>query len=350
MNSSDCISFLKRAPPITIVGVVGDEGKTTTAYMIHEILRQTYPPPKVADEKIEFTQAPSVFWLDSENDLSLLIKRVKREDIVIIELDTVRIAEFDDAGISVQIVVCTNILPASHGKEALHAEDQARILKRQTSNNFIVVGEDTFSYIKKAVKFGIKGKPIFKKAEDVPRTQNLHFQGYHNKENISLALGCAELFKVDTGKALAVLENLTPLPGRLQCVKKIRGVEIYNDASSKTPASALAALRTLSHNRNVVLIMGGRDAGFDARYLLPHIDQYANGVVLLEGTGTLKIHRNILNIATLAHAHAQNLEEAVGKGMDMARDGDVLLFSPAFGAVSETDRSEEFLRAVENIV
>ncbi|MSR71106.1 MAG: hypothetical protein EXS50_00320 [Candidatus Taylorbacteria bacterium] len=346
----DYISFIKNAPTITIVGVVGDEGKTTTAYVLHEILAQVYKPPQIIEDKIILTQSPSVFWLNEESDLVLLLKKLKREDIVIVELNGELVAKFDEAGISVAIAVCTNSMPVTHSKELGHMLDHALIFKRQSSNNFIIIGEDTFDHIKKVINFRIKSKVIFKKAEDVPREWKIAFPGYHNKENIALAIGVTELFKIEPTTIRTVVEKLTSLVGRLQLVKNVRGVDIYNDASSKTPGASLAALQTLSHNRNIVIIIGGRDTGFDSRFLLSHLSQYAHGVVVLAGTGTLPVHRNILSISTVSHAHAQNLDEAVEKGLDMCRDGDILLFSPAFGAVSEADRSEEFLKVVENIV
>ena len=242
--------------------------------------------------------------------------------------------------------MCVSISDKAHRRGQLHIQDKTLLLKRQTSNNFLVIGEDTFSCVKKSIKFGIKSKVIFKGAEDLPREWIFPFKGYHNRENMALAFGVAEIFKVPEEMAKNAIEKILPLSGRLQYVKIINGVEIYNDAFSKTPVATLTALRTLSQNKNIVLIIGGNDNGFDIRFLLAYINQYCSGVVLIAGIGISAIHKDILSITGITHEYAHDIGEAVKKGMDMTREGDVLLFSPAFGCKSEVDRSEEFLKYV----
>jgi UDP-N-acetylmuramoylalanine-D-glutamate ligase len=343
----DYLPLIQRAPPITLIGVIGDEGKTTTAHITYEFLKSAYPEPTLEDDKIIFTQAPSVFWVNTQTDPEAFLKKIKREDIVIVELDEPTMKKYDEAGINLQIIVCTSILPVTHHKEIAHAHDMAISCKRQTSNNYLVIGEDTYEHVKKNTPFSIKSKLVFKQAEDVPRAWSIPFKGYHNKENVALALGVADIFKVPEEGLQRILETLKVLPGRLQSLGKVKGIEVYNDASARTPGATLAALRTLSRNKNVTLIIGGQDNGFNVRFLLPHLKEYCSGIVLLAGTGTLSVHKNVLGINSLAHEHAQNLEEAFEKGLDMTRSGDILLFSPAFGCVSENSRSQAFIDLVE---
>ncbi|MEK9184562.1 MAG: Mur ligase family protein [Patescibacteria group bacterium] len=340
MNNEERILFIKKAPPIKIIGVIGDEGKTTTAYMIYELLKDSYPFTDVSVDN------PSVFLFSEEKNCNLLLKKIKREDIIIIEFEESNIKEFDELGINIDVIVCVSISDKAHRKEQLHIQDKTLFLKRQTSNNFLVIGEDNFSCIKKSIKFGIKSKVIFKGAEDLPREWNFSFKGYHNRENMALALGVAEIFKVSEEMTKNAIEKIIPLSDRLQYIKTINGVEIYNDAFSKTPMATLTALRTLSQNKNIILIMGGNDNGFDIRFLLSHVNQYCSGVVLIAGIGTSAVHKDILSIVGITHEYAHDIGEAVKRGMDMTREGDVLLFSPAFGCKSESNRSEEFLKYV----
>jgi len=78
----------------------------------------------------------------------------------------------------------------------------------------------------------------------------------HNRENAALALQAARLFKVSDEDARKILKDWKPLKGRLEPVKKVKNVEFYNDTASVSPDSTIAGIRTLSDNRNLVLIMG----------------------------------------------------------------------------------------------
>ncbi|MCR4334681.1 MAG: hypothetical protein NUV47_03055 [Patescibacteria group bacterium] len=338
MDNEERILLIKKAPPIKIIGIIGDEGKTTVAYITYGLLKELYPQDK--DDNI------SVFLLNEEKNCNLLLKKIEREDIVIMEFEEKDIKEFDELGLNIDVIVCSSFNEKNHKKGKSHIQEQTSLIKRQSSNNFLVIGEDTFACVKKSVRFGIKSKVIFKHAEDLPREWNFHLKGYFNRENIALAMGVAEIFKIPEEMMKKAVEEIKPLSGRLQYVKTIKGVEIYNDSFARTPLATLSALRTLAQNKNVVLIIGGNDNDFDVCFLLSHINQYCSGVVLIAGIGTSTFHKNILSINNISHNYADNITEAVKKGMDMTREGDVLLFSPALGCQSEIERSEEFLKCI----
>ena len=175
----------------------------------------------------------------------------------------------------------------------------------------------------------------------------------HDCENAALALQAARLFKVSDDAARKILKDWKPLKGHLEPVKKVKNVEFYNDTASVSPDSTIAGIRSLSDNRNLVLIMGGADAGRDYRELYGVLPQCAHTVVLLPGSGTMKERKVLQTLDHVEMLSAPSVEEAVRLARDHARSGDRVLFSPAFAAAgfdaSRKERGERFVRAVRGL-
>lgn len=136
----------------------------------------------------------------------------------------------------------------------------------------------------------------------------------------------------------------------MEFVKKIKGVDFYNDAASVMPESTILALKTISKNRNTVLICGGSDTGLDYSEFCRIVPEYVHTLVLIPGSGTLKQRKNLAKMENISVLAAPGFDEAVRLARENAKNGDIVLFSPAFEAAgldsSREVRSERFLRAV----
>jgi UDP-N-acetylmuramoylalanine--D-glutamate ligase len=258
---------------------------------------------------------------------------------------------FGEAKISPHIAVFTNFMSdhLNYYKNSMDAYfgDKAQIFANQGSHNFLVMGEEVAGLIEQ--KFGkrARAKKIIAGAGSVPRDWDMKLKGVHNKENIALAIAVGEALKVPIETIREAVESFSGVEGRMQYVRTVRGVEIYNDTTATTPDATLVALLALSQNRNIVLIMGGADKTLDMSPLLKNISQYCSTVVLLAGTGSLKIQKDIMQIKNITHCHASTLPEAVTQAMNNTRIGDIVLFSPAFASFgmfkNEFDRGEQFM-------
>ncbi len=336
--------FAKLAPPITIVGITGTRGKTTTTMLIYEILSKAFPKVYLGGNIRGLATLP-------------LLHEVVRGDIIVMELSSWQLQGFNDAKISPQIAVFTNFLNdhLNYYKDDVqkYFDDKATIFKYQTSNNFLVTGNDTLETIKTKINFGIKSKIVLASPQDVPASWKLKIKGYHNEENVALAKVVGEVLKIDESVIKQAVEEFKGAPGRLEHIRTFNGVEIYNDTTSTTPDATLVALKSLASNKNIILILGGSDKCLDMSILISNISQYAKAVVMLPGSGSLKIHKNILSLTGIAHEHAHDLTEALKKALDNAREGDVVLFSPGFASFgmfkNEFDRGDQFIKAVEEL-
>ena len=171
--------------------------------------------------------------------------------------------------------------------------------------------------------------------------------GEHNRYNAGLAVAAADALGIDTDVICEAVTSFSGVEGRLQFIREINSVKIYNDNNATTPEATIAALRALENN--IILIAGGADKGLDMRELILEIQTTCKKVLLLAGTGTERI-KNDLPGAVFFNSLAEAIEEALKDALK----GDVLLFSPAFASFgmfkNEYDRNDQFLSLIESYV
>lgn len=315
--------FTKLSPPVILVGVGGSAGKTTTALLIRDIL-----------ERGKTTLGKNIFCVTNYENTGLisLLENITSGDIVIIELSFTQLRDFASMKMSPYVSVCP----------ALGADEAHALYTFQSSNNYFVAPEEVIE------KLGTKIRSRSAKAmrQMLPLSWSALFEGESMKDDVACAVETAHIFKISEDVIEEALKNFKALSGRLEYKGVVKERKIYNDGASVTPHSTLSALRTVSVNKNAVLIIGGKDVGEDMTPLLAHLNQYATTVIAIPGTGTIKIHKNLLDCKGVTHVHSEGLADAVKKAFDSSRAGDVILFSPAFGPEEQsrdvTSRIEAF--------
>ncbi len=155
--------------------------------------------------------------------------------------------------------------------------------------------------------------------------------GGHNVANVLAAATAALAVTGDQAgipKIAEAVGRFMPLPHRLQLVWQADGVSFYDDLSSTTPQSTVAAIRAL--NRSCVLICGGDDKGISFEGLVQLMPDPVRRVVLLPGSGS---ERLLAAVEAVGHGHtvsrSAQLESAVLRARELAVAGDAVLLSPA---------------------
>lgn len=368
--------LLSLAPSVTVIGIMGTCGKTTVSYLVYEILKKAFME----------TAEQNIFTINPEVAGSLpYLKKIKKGDIVVARIPSEYIPLYRDARIVPHVVVYTAIsneliplakksqsavvipVPKTAQNEGDSVDKRSdlgtvpeifSILPLQTYNNFIVASDYVIDSIRDC-GVHVSSKMLRTGVSIVPDSWILHIKNSHEKEDVSLALRVAELFKIPLDTSKEIIESFVGLKGRLELVKKNGGVDFYNDTASVTPLSTLAALKSVSNNRNVVLILGGAyrsddaNKGDDVKILVENIPQYAHTVILLPGSGTLRMHRELLGMHDVTLIHAQSVGQAVDMAKEHARKGDGVVFSPGFAAGgferSVAERGATFMRAVRSV-
>ncbi|HEY4495809.1 MAG TPA: Mur ligase family protein [Candidatus Paceibacterota bacterium] len=363
----DASLFFKLMPKgVTFIGVTGTRGKTTTVYLIYEILKR-FLEVRPQTKRGLTSLRPKVFLAGNIKDTATLplLEKVRLGDFVVLELDSWQLQGFGDAKISPHIAVFTTFLDDHliyyKGDRKQYFTDKANIFKYQKKGGVLVMGDDV---VKVAHHLGaeLPSGARIAKAIDLPKNWKLKILGEHNRANVACALATARALKIPDEISRKVFKNFGGVPGRLEFLREIRGVKIYNDTCATTPDATVAALQALSSKcqvpsskqipnykfqkeKKIVLILGGSDKGLDMTNLVAQIPKYCKSILLLPGSGSEKLKVESLKV--------KNLKEAVKKAVAVAKKGDIILFSPAFASFglfkNEYDRGEQFVKLVKEL-
>jgi UDP-N-acetylmuramoylalanine--D-glutamate ligase len=181
----------------------------------------------------------------------------------------------------------------------------------------------------------------------------LQLHGDHNHANVRAAIAvCAALSQFTAGAIPQLaegMERLGTLPHRIQLVWQADGVDYYDDLSSTTPQSTVAAIATVG--RPLVLICGGQDKGIGFGSLAELVGRLVRQVLLLPGTGSDRLFEEVAQRGEArVVTRVPSLLEAVRLARETARSGEVILLSPACpGFFTAHYRDGGFRRAVRSL-
>jgi UDP-N-acetylmuramoylalanine--D-glutamate ligase len=123
------------------------------------------------------------------------------------------------------------------------------------------------------------------------------------------------------------IKNFKPLDHRFEylgCIKKIR---CFNDSKSTNPDATVAALGDFG--KEVTLIMGGKNKNMDFSGLIDILNKKIKSLILI-GEAAPTIYKSILESDYDYKIYkCKTLEEAVSKGFEVTKPGEVLMLSPA---------------------
>lgn len=337
----DASLFVKRARGVRVIGVTGTRGKSTTTHLIYHILKKAKRRVHLGGNIRGLATLP-------------LLAKVRPRDTIVLELDSWQLQGFGDAKISPHIAVFTNFfddhLDYYRGSRVAYFKDKANIFRFQNESDLLIAGNVVGEKIvKKFPKLAQKVSLV--NGSSIPRAWQLVVPGEHYRENVACAVAVARALKIPPRVIANVVATFRGVPGRLEYLKKVKGVAVYNDTCATTPDATLAAIRALGKNNNIVLIMGGSDKKLNMQKLIRELSTYCRAVVLLAGSGTERIAGAVCKTKDREVRKAECLSEAVAAGFSLAQKGDVLLFSPAFASFgmfkNEYDRGDQFTALIK---
>ena len=338
-------SLFAKLSGIPVIGITGTRGKSTVTHLIAHILSS-------AGKKVILGGN-----VRGVSNLQLL-KKAKKAGIAVLELDSWQLQGFGDSKISPHIAVFTNFLPDHFnyykGSMSKYFSDKANIFKYQKKGDVLIVGKKLFPFLK---KFKLKSK-IFISSGKLQRGWDFYLPGEHNKYNAQLAVEVVKCLGVLNIKIKKALVTFTPLSGRLEFLRTVRGIKIYNDNSSTTPEATIAGLRAVGDvkKRKVVLIIGGDDKFLDMSKLLKEISKFCAKVVLFNEKGTRTIRDRVLEFKKkgIEVYNEEGIKNTVARAFTVAKKGETILFSPAFSSFgkyfkNEYDRGDQFMAIVKKL-
>ena len=345
---------------VDIIGITGTRGKSTVTHLIYDIIKNSGRRVYLGGNVKGLATLP-------------LLKKVKPDDTVVMELDSWQLQGFGEAKISPNIAVFSTFLPdhQNYYKNDMdkYFSDKANIFKFQKENDYLVVGERFFHNIKSFAKNAgaeiakdfkngssngnLKRKTVIAKKSDIPKKWKVKLLGEHNLANIALAVEAVRKLGVKEAVIKKSVENFKGLPGRLEFVKEVRGVKYYNDTTATTPEAVMAALDSLKESKGkIILIGGGADKNLEYAGYAKVVKKFVKTLALFRGLASNKII-SALGKTKFPVKIFDNMKAAMKFAFANAKKGDIVLLSPgaaSFGVFkNEFDRGEQFNKAVKKL-
>lgn len=322
---------------IPCIGITGTRGKSTVAHMLHAIIKEAGKPVLLGGN------------VRGVSTLALLAEATPAHAAVL-ELDSWQLQGFGEVKLSPHIAVFTTFYPdhLNYYKNDTDAylADKANIFLYQTTKDTLILGKQCAPTIIDRYGEQIESKTVVVDELKLPDTWLLKVPGQHNRYDAALALAAARVAGIPDAASRAALESFAGVPGRLEFLREVHGVKIYNDTTSTTPEATLAALAALGTAKTVV-IAGGTDKHLELGALVAKLKE-AKRVILLAGSGTERVKGELPDAAVYGA-----LMPAVEDALAHAESGDTVLFSPAFTSFgmfkNEFDRGDQFNAIVQTL-
>ncbi|MEA2573614.1 MAG: UDP-N-acetylmuramoylalanine--D-glutamate ligase [Chloroflexia bacterium] len=359
------INIFMRLCPGPIIGVTGTKGKSSTATWTWEMLRHWRDDAVLAGNlRVSALEA---------------LDRITPETPVVLELSSFQTEGFEEPRISPRLAAVTNLSPDHLDRyksmEEYGAAKKHIFLYQSPERGDCVVLNSADAVVAGWAKYApanvawfgigaatrtpgvyVQDGVFYWYAEGrehvfIGEATDLQVPGAHNLANAA----CAATLSILAGAPLeAVREGLRSFRGvadRQELLRTLHGVRFYNDTTSTTPASTIAALNAIEGP--IVLIAGGADKGLDFAELAPVVTAETVAVVLLEGTATDLMEEQFSEVGVNILGRYSDFAEAVRVAMSAAPEGGAVLLSPgtaSFGMFrNEFDRGEQFRAIVASL-
>jgi len=331
------------------IGVTGSNGKTTTTSLIGHILRAAGLETQVGGNiGTPVTAMIATSYEDGWNVLELSS----------FQLETT--ADFH-AHVGLALNVTQNHLDRHHTFEN-YAAAKARLFRNMTASDFAILNADdpvTAGYASQTaatvewfsgtreVERGahLRGQELVLDGQPLMEAGEIPLRGRHNVENVLAASIAAARAGVKSDMIAAAVRTFQAVEHRLEFVRKVGGIDFYNDSKATSVDATLKALDAFSGGLWVIL--GGKDKGLDFSALREPLERKAHAALLI-GAAAPKLVRQLRGAVPLVESGT--LEAAIQYGYQNGREGDTVLLAPACASFDQFRSFEHRGEAFKQIV
>ena len=338
-----------KKPKITIIGVTGTKGKSTTSSVIHHILKknkfESYLGGNIGQPALDA-------WMEWDKN------QHQDHSFFVLELSSHQLAELKNSPdiAVVQDIVSEHLDYYDDFEQYYQAKTQ--IARFQTRKDTIIVNKNSKTATKlsklskaKKITFSLKDEHLLKTAKITS------LMGEHNLYNVMPAIIIGQKLGLTDSQIKKALKTFKSLPHRIEFVAEINGVKYYDDSISTVPEATIAAIRTFA-GKPIVLIAGGYERQQQYKELAKEIiENDVKSLSLLPPTGQRLMaeleHLNPCNELRASIEEFSTMAEAVYYAAQKAQPGDVVLLSPGAASfnnfVDYVDRGNQFKEAVQRL-
>ena len=321
--------------PCPIIGITGSDGKTTTTTLVCEFLKH----------------AGYTCHLGGNIGKPLLpeVKTIRPDDLAIVELSSFQLMGMQ---FSPSVAAITNLTPNHldyHKDFAEYVQAKTAIYTHQKPGGRLVVNLDDpvtqelalnpESVIWGCTKQGVPENGAYLKdgviciaengvSRELMPADRIRIPGAHNISNVMMAAAIVQ-GRCKDSDIIEVAETFGGVEHRIEFVREFEGVRYYNDSIASSPTRTIAGLN--SFRQKLILIAGGYDKHIPYDVLGEPICEHVSKLILT-GDTAVKI-RACVEQAPCAEKpeiiDVPNLAAAVRAAYSVAREGDVVIMSPA---------------------
>jgi UDP-N-acetylmuramoylalanine--D-glutamate ligase len=341
-----------------VIAVTGTNGKSTVVSLIGEIMK------RALGEECVFVGG------NIGNPLTELLLSRAAVKAVVIEVSSFQL-EFAPA-LHPKIAVMLNIT-ADHLDRYRdfqeYAETKWRIFANQEVSDYAVINADDPVVEKMASDLSQKVMAISLQNETTPgmrllgdvleyrghdgvREQvpvsDVPLHGRHNLMNVMAAYCAARSFGVEPDHIRSAVKGFKGLSHRLELIRELNGIKIYNDSKATNAGAVEAAVAGLDDP--VVLLMGGQAKGCSFVELADRIRDRVKQIVAF-GECRDQLVKEMSGAIPVAGTH--DLAEALKRAMEAADSGDAVVLAPGCASFDQfesyKERGEVFRRLVKGV-
>jgi UDP-N-acetylmuramoylalanine--D-glutamate ligase len=342
-----------------IISITGTDGKSTTSWIMYNILEKEYSVNKSVYLSGNFDVPFSTTVLD-------ILKKWKKRGHIVLEVSSFmshilrefqseysiftnfkvdhqnwhrNMQEYLDAKMHIierttrTAVINSQVLDFAH-EHGLQANTPVSVRLYQSWKKDRTDGEDII----------ISGRKKYKLSE----TQ---LSWMHNALNIlSCALVASEM-KICSKRIKKYISEISGLPHRLEKIWEKNGIIFVEDSKSTSSQSLEAALGSYGDTRNLLLIVWGSDKGDSFINLAPKFQERVKAMVCIGAT-----KQQFIDIAIQGHIvyrATDSMREAVEWLYNQGSMNDILILSPgcaSFGLFKDyLDRANQFRDCIKNL-
>ena len=313
---------------VSIIGITGTNGKTTTTTLTYEIMHEAYGDRVHLAGNIGYP-------------LSSIVEDIKENDIIVMEVSCQQGENFKE--FHPHVGVFTNLSEAhvdfmktyEHYKETkarmFYKQDENDIAIMNHSNSDVMEELKNIKSIKKyfSSKESIEGchlidRDIYYYDEKVMSIDSIKIKGMHNVENCMAAIMAVKEYDVSNEVICKVIEDFKGVEHRLEYVDTIDGVEYYNDTEATNIKCTQIALS--SFKCPVILFLGGLERGQNFEELNNYMEHVK--AIIAIGQCRDRVGEYAKSIGKDVYVY-EHLSDGFDKVKEIVSPGDVVLLSPA---------------------
>ena len=350
----------------TIIAITGTDGKSTTSWIMYELLRKEF-----GEENVYLS---GNFEIPFSATVKEILKKWKKRWYIVVEVSS--FMAYSLKQFSPQYSIFTNFKPDHlnwhndiqdyfdakmslmlQTKKTCVINDQ--ILVYAQKNNLRLHLPRAIRYFhmthgelsEKSIKDRTDGENIILSWRKKYRLSDTHFSGEHNAMNILSVSIIANEMRICSKRTKVYLHEIYWLPHRLEKIGESEGVIFVEDSKSTSSQSLEAALWSYGNAKNLLLIVGWSDKGDSFENLWDKFSIRVKAVVCIGATKNHFI--SIAKARDIPYISTDNLEEWVRWLYERGEWWDVLMLSPgcaSFGLFRDyLDRANQFRAIIKKI-